>query len=255
MQLIRGGDSGPEWTNLVKIEPEEIIYLDKGEVETGSCPAGVSIENRSNRHVTFKIKTNNIEAYRVKPFFGIVRPRTTFNIKVDRNPGSVVFPTDKVLILTAPIEEIQMSPKELLDHWKTIAKNSTSIREHKLRVLNHSASPSTPIPTQIEDQSLRPLPIKSTLAREPNALRPESSVPLGPCGQDLPREQSTLDIIQEGFAELEKTLEEMRTEVRSTSQNVKQIWFVVGGSTLGLLIFLLLAILVQTCLSSTEWYC
>ncbi|XP_064469082.1 motile sperm domain-containing protein 2-like [Ornithodoros turicata] len=255
MSPARSGDSNPTEDNLIKIEPEDDLVFIKDDAEDSKATGNVVITNTTNGHITFKIKTNNIEGYKVKPFFGVVQSGKTFHIKVEQNPGSVFHGTDKLLVLTTPIAAVEMSPKELLDLWKTVAKDA--IKEHRLRLVNHNNVQSKVMVTKDESayRSVGSLLMKPKSPSRKDVTKQESSVSFGPSRQRLSTGTAQLDNIQEGLADLQSKLGELAVEFQTTSKNVEQIWFVAGGSAVALLATLTLLVVIKICLSTPEWFC
>lgn len=87
----------------------------------------------SNKPVSYKVKTNNIESYRVKPSIGIIEPESTIEINVilqDNNP----LQSDKFLIMGMEVENANMSTTDLSQLWKSA--RSDIIADHKLKCVS-----------------------------------------------------------------------------------------------------------------------
>ncbi|KAH8042383.1 hypothetical protein HPB51_022191 [Rhipicephalus microplus] len=114
---------------LIKVEPETDLVFGADEPNVNKHVGSLVLTNTSDSHVAFKIKTNNIDGYKVKPFFGIIPLNSTVSVNVAQNPGSEFHASDKLLIMTTGIETLEISPRELIDHWRSVAKEN--IKEHR----------------------------------------------------------------------------------------------------------------------------
>ncbi|XP_064469107.1 motile sperm domain-containing protein 2-like isoform X2 [Ornithodoros turicata] len=201
MYLQRSGDSMPVEDSFVKIEPEFELVFGENELEGGKRMKVVDITNTSSGHVTFKIKTNNIDGYKVKPFFGIIHAGNTVHVNVEQIYGTVLTPSDKLLVMTACIDAMDMSPKELVEHWKTVTKDN--MKEHRLRLTNHTDSLSKHEVNEKEHINFRS--VGSVLSKGKTAkdeAKVESSVSFAPIRQQLSISKSQLDEIEESLTEI-----------------------------------------------------
>ncbi|XP_035224605.1 motile sperm domain-containing protein 2-like, partial [Stegodyphus dumicola] len=85
----------------------------------------------AEKAVTYKVKTNNIESYRVKPSIGIIEAGSTIEINVVLLPGFHPQPTDKFLIMAMEVSESTLSTTSLGTLWKS--SPSDIIADHKLK--------------------------------------------------------------------------------------------------------------------------
>ncbi|XP_064475214.1 motile sperm domain-containing protein 2-like [Ornithodoros turicata] len=217
--------------SFVKIQPE--VDLVFGGDDLGGNVATLTITNTSKSHVTFKIKTNNIDAYKVKPFFGIVPTNDSVQVNVALNPGSELHPTDKLLIMTTGIDTLEFSPRELIDHWKKVSKEA--IKEHRLRCRYHNGVQEVQLDSTGERSMLKSA-AQQALGDSKELIR------LGNTSQDT-------------TGELQTQLNGVCTQVTVLSKRVDQIWRLTIFSMGIVLANLFLLYVLKSCQSSSSWYC
>lgn len=242
----RSGDSNIAEGALIRIEPDFDLVFGIDETDGHKISASLTLINVSNNHVTFKIKTNNIDAYKVKPFFGIIPQKNSVNINVTQNPGSEFHLSDKLLIMTTGIDTLEFSPRELIDHWKKVAKDS--IKEHRLRCVNHSGIEAELGVNSKEEQS-------TGIRHRSGTRKGGTKQPFQSFAAVKQRSSSQLETIHDTAAELQTRLGEVYSEVGVLSKRVDQIWMFTVVSFLVLVLNAVLLFMVKNCQTSSEWYC
>ncbi|CAN7998704.1 unnamed protein product, partial [Ixodes hexagonus] len=235
---------------LIKVEPDTELVFNAEEPDINKHVGSVILTNTSDSHVAFKIKTNNIDGYKVKPFFGIIPINSTVNVNVAQNPGSEFHASDKLLIMTTGIDTLEITPRELIDHWRAVAKES--IKEHRLRCVNPVSNMSKISP------ELKDLCAKSGILsnRQASPAKDKSYQSFCPPRQASPTgTASQLESIQDIVGDLQTKLGEVCQEVNKVSKRQEFLILCVMATLLLLLANLAVLFVVKTCQSSTEWYC
>ncbi|KAM7285661.1 putative vesicle-associated membrane protein [Ixodes scapularis] len=178
-------------------KPETDLVFNADEPDTNKHIGSVVLTNTSDTHVAFKIKTNNIDGYKVKPFFGIIPLNSTVSVNVAQNPGSEFHASDKLLIMTTGIDTLEITPRELIDHWRAVAKES--IKEHRLRCVNPGLTTSK-ISPETKEQCLKSLPLT---ARQAALAKDKSYQSFCPPVQPSPTGTNQLGLIQDVVGDLQ----------------------------------------------------
>lgn len=235
---------------LIKVEPETDLVFGADEPNVNKHVGSLVLTNTSDSHVAFKIKTNNIDGYKVKPFFGIIPLNSTVSVNVAQNPGSEFHASDKLLIMTTGIETLEISPRELIDHWRSVAKEN--IKEHRLRCVNASGTASnkpTSEPKEVTSRSGTTGPRQSVIGKEKSY---QSFCPPKPSS---PGTSTQLEILQDVVGEVQNKLGEVCKEMGAISRRQDHFLYVSYAGLLLLFANLLMMVMVKNCQSSTEWYC
>lgn len=241
-------------TALIKVDPECDLVFGGDEPDVNKHVGSLVLTNTSDNHVAFKIKTNNIEGYKVKPFFGIIPLNGTVSVNVAQNPGSDFHPSDKLLIMTTGIETLEITPRELIDHWKAVAKDS--VKEHRLRCVNMANTGSAGAGVKVASDLKEATSRSGTIGMRQLAPGKEKSYQsFCPPKTSSPGTSTQLEIIQDVMGELQSKLNEVSYEVGRLSRRQEQFFFCLVGTIVLLLFNLLGLFMVKTCQSATEWYC
>lgn len=248
MFSVRSSAGTEDQAVLIKVEPEvDLVFAATDEPDVTKHVGSVVLTNTSESHVAFKIKTNNIDGYRVKPFFGIIPLNSTVNVNVSQNPGCEFHPSDKLLIMTTGIETLEVTPRELIDHWRAVAKDS--IKEHRLRCINLGAGKMS---SEIKELSLR----SGTVAAPQAAVAKEKSCQsFCPPKAASPASTTNLEVLQDSVTDLHTKLSGVYEEVSKMSKRQEQIVICVAATFVLLFANLVLLFVVKSCQSATEWYC
>lgn len=248
-------DTDDHQVALIKVEPERDLVFGADEPDLPKHVGSLVLTNTSENHVAFKIKTNNIEGYKVKPFFGIIPHNSTVSVNVAQNPGAQFQPTDKLLIMTTGIETLEISPRELIDHWRSVAKDN--IKEHRLRCVNASdaggaAGGAKPALEQ-KDATSRS---GTNGGRQTGAVGKEKSYQsFCPPKTSSPGTSAQIEAIQDVIGDMQNKLGEVFQEVNAVSRRQEQLVYCMMATLALLCANLILVLVVKNCQSSTEWYC
>lgn len=235
--------AGKDAPVLVKVEPESELVFNAEEPDINRHVGSVVLTNTSDTHVAFKIKTNNIDGYKVKPFFGIIPLNSTVSVNVAQNPGSEFHPTDKLLIMTTGIDTLEISPRELIDHWRAVDKES--IKEHRLRCIN-------PGPTVAKiTAEVKEVCSKFGPANEVVLVKDKSYHSF--CPPSIGTIQ--LDEIREVVGGLQAKLGDVYQEVHKISRRQEHLIMGMGATLVILLANLAVLFVVKSCQTATDWYC
>ncbi|XP_055946675.1 motile sperm domain-containing protein 2-like isoform X2 [Argiope bruennichi] len=133
---------------IMKINPATHLHFNRSS-ENATNDVVIKLSNVSEKPITFKVKTNNIESYRVKPSLGIIRPGESIEISVILLTGFLPQTTDKFLIMAMEISDPTLSTPNLNTLWKS--SNPERIADHKLKcVLKKDEEPSIKEESEIE---------------------------------------------------------------------------------------------------------
>ncbi|XP_077516224.1 motile sperm domain-containing protein 2-like [Amblyomma americanum] len=248
-------DTDDHHVALVKVEPERDLVFGAEEPDLNKHVGSLVLTNTSESHVAFKIKTNNIEGYKVKPFFGIIPHNSTVSVNVAQNPGAQFQPTDKLLIMTTGIETLEISPRELIDHWRSVAKDN--IKEHRLRCVNASdASSATGGAKPALEQKDATSRSGTNSGRQPAVVAKEKSYQsFCPPKTSSPGNTAQIEAIQDVVGDVQNKLGDVFQEVNAISRRQEQLAYCMLGTLVLLCANLLLVLVVKNCQSATEWYC
>lgn len=248
-------DTDDHQVALIKVEPERDLVFGGDEPDLNKHVGSLVLTNTSDSHVAFKIKTNNIEGYKVKPFFGIIPHNSTVSVNVAQNPGAQFQPTDKLLIMTTGIETLEISPRELIDHWRSVAKDN--IKEHRLRCVNGPdaggvAGGVRPVLEQ-KDATSRS---GTNSMRQPGGVGKEKSYQsFCPPKTSSPGTSAQIEAIQDVVGDMQNKLGEVFQEVNAISRRQDQLIYGVMAALVLLFANLIMGFVVKSCQSSTDWYC
>ncbi|GFS72439.1 motile sperm domain-containing protein 2 [Trichonephila clavipes] len=139
---------------ILKISPAtHLLFNKQSEDETNDVVIKLSCV--SEKTISFKVKTNNIESYRVKPSLGVIRPGESIEITVILLSDYQPLPTDKFLIMGMEISDPTLSTPALNILWKNTSSNI--IADHKLKcALKDDGEPSAATESEL-DKSLKNL--------------------------------------------------------------------------------------------------
>mmetsp|Transcript_9242 Transcript_9242/g.8121 ORF Transcript_9242/g.8121 Transcript_9242/m.8121 type:complete len:186 (+) Transcript_9242:46-603(+) len=154
------GSSGPKY---VLITPDQEIAFNY--VPKKYLTSSMTLKNMTEKHVLFKIKTNQPACYLVKPHTGTISPQTEVQIAItmqptEYNPQSATI-KDKFLINAFPLPEeanIQNIPQDI---WKNLPSNQ--IQNAKLKVAlkydggmtQSTVTPATQQKEEVEEKQTR----------------------------------------------------------------------------------------------------
>lgn len=234
---------------LIKVEPETDLVFNADEPDINKHIGSVVLTNTSDSHVAFKIKTNNIDGYKVKPFFGIIPLNSTVSVNVAQNPGSEFHASDKLLIMTTGIDTLEITPRELIDHWRAVAKES--IKEHRLRCVNPGSTASK-ISPESKEQCLKSLTLT---ARQAALAKEKSYQSFCPPVQPSPTGTNQLELIQDVVGDLQAKIGDVHQEVINISRRQEQLVVCMAATLVLLLANLVFLFVVKSCQSANEWYC
>lgn len=232
---------------LVKVEPETELVFNAEEPDINRHVGSVVLTNTADTHVAFKIKTNNIDGYKVKPFFGIIPINSTVSVNVAQNPGSQFHPSDKLLIMTTGIDTLEISPRELIEHWRAVAKDS--IKEHRLRCVNPGSTVAK-ITAEVKEVCS-----KSGPGNKAVLVKDKSYQSFCPPRQPSPVGTIQLDEIQDVVGGLQAKLGDVYHEVNKISRRQEHLIMGMGATLVILLANLAVLYVVKSCQTATEWYC
>ncbi|GBM16228.1 Motile sperm domain-containing protein 2, partial [Araneus ventricosus] len=133
---------------ILKINPATHLHFNKPS-ENATNDVVIKLSNVSEKPISYKVKTNNIESYRVKPSLGIIRPGDSIEINVILLAGFLPQITDKFLIMAMEISDPTLSTPNLNTLWKSTPQDR--IADHKLKcVMKKDEEPSITEESEIE---------------------------------------------------------------------------------------------------------
>ncbi|XP_050045670.1 motile sperm domain-containing protein 2-like isoform X1 [Dermacentor andersoni] len=250
MFTVRSSADTDDHAALIKVEPDTDLVFGAEEPDLNKHAGSLVLTNTSDSHVAFKIKTNNIDGYKVKPFFGIIPLNSTVSVNVAQNPGSEFHASDKLLIMTTGIETLEISPRELIDHWRSVAKDN--IKEHRLRCVNVSSMASQKPTSEMKELTSRS---GTTGPRQPSLGKEKSYQSFCPPKPSSPGTSSQLEIIQDVVGDVQSKLGDVYQEMSAISRRQDQFGYVLLATMVLVGANLLMLIVVKNCQSATEWYC
>ncbi|KAG8200876.1 hypothetical protein JTE90_015780 [Oedothorax gibbosus] len=115
---------------ILKISPATVLTFDPPS-DSATNDVVIKLSSASDKTISYKVKTNNIESYRVKPSLGIITPGSSIEINVVLLAGFQPQPTDKFLIMAMEINDSTLSIPALNTVWKS--SPSRVISDHKLK--------------------------------------------------------------------------------------------------------------------------
>ncbi|CAN8011376.1 unnamed protein product, partial [Ixodes pacificus] len=237
---------------LIKVEKKTSRHTGSSQpneqIQRGT-PPGVIKTAAGAKSTAFFIKTNNIDGYKVKPFFGIIPLNSTVSVNVAQNPGSEFHASDKLLIMTTGIDTLEITPRELIDHWRAVAKES--IKEHRLRCVNPGSTTSK-ISPESKEQCLKSLPLT---ARQAALAKEKSYQSFCPPVQLSPTGTNQLELIQNVVGDLQAKIGDVHQEVNKISRRQEHLIVCTGATLILLLGNLIVLFVVKSCQSAREWYC
>lgn len=250
MFTVRSSADTDDHGALIKVEPETDLVFGADEPDVNKHVGSLVLTNTSDTHVAFKIKTNNIDGYKVKPFFGIIPLNSTVNVNVAQNPGSEFHASDKLLIMTTGIETLEISPRELIDHWRSVAKEN--IKEHRLRCVNVSGTASHKPTSELKEVTSRS---GTTGPRQPGIGKEKSYQSFCPPKPSSPGTSTQLEVIQDVVGDVQSKLGEVYQEINAISRRQDNFGYAIVAALILLGANLLMLVVVKNCQSATEWYC
>ncbi|XP_015908629.2 motile sperm domain-containing protein 2 isoform X3 [Parasteatoda tepidariorum] len=120
---------------ILKISPATKLIFDT----QVSSDVAIKLSCAADKTVSYKVKTNNIESYRVKPSLGVIQPGNTVDINVVLLSGFNPQPTDKFLIMAMEVSDPTLSGANLSNAWKSASPNI--IADHKLKCMLKDEEP------------------------------------------------------------------------------------------------------------------
>ncbi|KAB0797613.1 hypothetical protein PPYR_08606 [Photinus pyralis] len=140
-------DQSESGGSALKVTPASIITFVKEGTELVST---LELHNTDKEIIfSYKMKTTSPEKFRVRPSAGCLPPGGSATVSVTLLHGFQLggLSRDKFLIMSMPVDSVDLSPQELIELWKNTSNKSIS--EHRLRcsqgdqlVKNGSALPS-----------------------------------------------------------------------------------------------------------------
>lgn len=126
-----GGFGDKESDGVLGVSPPSCITFIKDGNELTSTV--ILINTDSEICLSYKMKTTSPEKFRVRPSAGCLAPGQQGSVSVTLLPGFQLggLSRDKFLVMSMPIDSIDMSPQDLADLWKSAAGKNVS--QHKLR--------------------------------------------------------------------------------------------------------------------------
>ncbi|CAL1286375.1 unnamed protein product [Larinioides sclopetarius] len=115
---------------ILKINPATHLHFNKPS-ENATNDVVIKLLNVSEKPISYKVKTNNIESYRVKPSLGIIKAGDNIEINVILLAGYLPQITDKFLIMAMEISDPTLSMPSLNTLWKSTPQDR--IADHKLK--------------------------------------------------------------------------------------------------------------------------
>ncbi|XP_014674528.1 PREDICTED: motile sperm domain-containing protein 2-like [Priapulus caudatus] len=88
----------------------------------------ITLTNRSEKAVAFKVKITSPQKYRVRPSSGVIQPGASADVTVSLQSGFSSVARDKFLIMSTELEERQPSADGLAAAWN----NASSVFKHRL---------------------------------------------------------------------------------------------------------------------------
>ncbi|XP_054710618.1 motile sperm domain-containing protein 2-like isoform X2 [Uloborus diversus] len=114
---------------IMKIQPAtELKFLPPREAVRDVV---IKLSCESDKAISYKVKTNNIESYRVKPSLGVIEPGKSIEITVNLLPGFHPLPSDKFLIMAMKLDDSAQTMANLNSMWK--AASPDNVADHKLK--------------------------------------------------------------------------------------------------------------------------
>ncbi|XP_076368698.1 motile sperm domain-containing protein 2-like [Tachypleus tridentatus] len=119
--------------SLLKMCPGlAIVFPETNDSEaTHVCLTLTSITNNC---VAYKLKTNNLGNYHVRPYFGVIKPGEYIIVHIQLTPGSRCGTTDKLLLLAMEIEHEEVKGFQINNLWKN--NSPRKILKHKFRCVH-----------------------------------------------------------------------------------------------------------------------
>ncbi|XP_054012731.1 motile sperm domain-containing protein 2-like [Hylaeus anthracinus] len=119
----------PNEDELLLIDPKTITFNKKETELVGT----ITLRNiRTEKPLSYKIKTTSPEKFRVRPSLGVLLPQEQRTVSVVLQPGYNVrglLHNDRFLVMCLPLKDANMSPQELATLWKS----ETPREQHRLR--------------------------------------------------------------------------------------------------------------------------
>ncbi|GIY42475.1 motile sperm domain-containing protein 2 [Caerostris darwini] len=126
---------------ILKISPATHLLFNKPS-DDATNDVVIKLSCMSEKAVSFKVKTNNIQSYRVKPSLGTIQPGNSIDISVVLLPGYLPQPSDKFLIMAMEISDPTLSTPNLNILWKSTSTDM--IADHKLKCVLKPEEPQEP---------------------------------------------------------------------------------------------------------------
>ncbi|GIY28184.1 motile sperm domain-containing protein 2 [Caerostris extrusa] len=126
---------------ILKISPATHLLFNKPS-DDATNDVVIKLSCVSEKAVSFKVKTNNIQSYRVKPSLGTIQPGNSIDISVVLLPGYLPQPSDKFLIMAMEISDPTLSTPNLNILWKSTSTDM--IADHKLKCVLKPEEPQEP---------------------------------------------------------------------------------------------------------------
>ncbi|KAF2898449.1 hypothetical protein ILUMI_07727 [Ignelater luminosus] len=119
------GDGG-----ILKVQPSNIITFAK---EGNELVGTLELHNTDNQiNISYKMKTTSPEKFRVRPSLGCLAPGGRATVSVTLLPGFQLggLSRDKFLVMSMPVDIVELSPQELAELWKNPTNKNVS--QHRL---------------------------------------------------------------------------------------------------------------------------
>lgn len=117
---------------ILQLKPDDaIVFATVGNATMGT----VQVNNVSQKHVSYKIKTTSPDKFRVRPSAGILSPTQKTTIHVLLQQGNVLsqVPEDKFLVMCMAIsEEAATNDRAVAELWKNTPVSSPEVEQHRL---------------------------------------------------------------------------------------------------------------------------
>lgn len=117
--------------NMLKVTPSGIITFVK---EGNELISTLELKNSDNLiNLSYKMKTTSPEKFRVRPSAGCLPPGGTATVSVTLLHGFQLggLSRDKFLVMSMPVDSVDLSVQELIDLWKNTSNKNIS--QHRLR--------------------------------------------------------------------------------------------------------------------------
>ncbi|XP_076313097.1 motile sperm domain-containing protein 2-like isoform X2 [Tachypleus tridentatus] len=119
--------------SLLKVCPgSTLVFPETNDSEPAR--ACLTLTNITSNCVAYKLKTNNLEIYRVRPPVGIIEPGGFKNVHIQLTEGSHCGLTDKFLLLALEVEEKEPKVAQVNSIWKKSSPQNSL--EHKFKCVN-----------------------------------------------------------------------------------------------------------------------